>query len=369
MRSSLLFLVLAGCAADVSGPEPIPEQKDATPDAPVATDAGPPPTQQDAQADVQKATQPPLAGTLGVGTTVEATDDAPLRSGPSSSDTQDATIPTGSVASVVFTGAPKNGFYEVWFEGKVGWCSGAYLAIAKAPTSKTLSTTVVSAIIEPLGSGTDSAGHSYSDKNYWNFCAPGAATAALSTWSDDATTWPAGKFQEPYGPYQISTYWDDAHSRAYLMHIAEQVSPPSFSAAGLPSFSTYPTTGSSLGDIRDVLNWEASNHASAWSSFFYEKVSASVSSATLHSDVARDITGNHAVVVTVDTAYLPNWSRGLGHAIAIVGYDDSAGTYAYVDTCGKACNGSSQATNGGVWHVAQSKMHSAIAAFGSGYAR
>ena len=73
--------------------------------------------------------------------------------------------------------------------------------------------------------------------------------------------------------------------------------------------------------------------------------------------------------MTVDTGYLPNWSRALGHAIAIVGYDDSAGTYAYVDTCGKACNGSSQATNGGVWHVAQSKMHSAIAAFGAGYAR
>ena len=153
------------------------------------------------------------------------------------------------------------------------------------------------------------------------------------------------------------------------MHIAEQVSPPSFSAAGLPSFSTYPTTGSSLGDIRDVLNWEASNHATGWSAFFYEKISASVSAATLHADIARDVTGNHGVVVTVDTTYLPNWSRGLGHAIAIVGYDDSAGTYAYVDTCGKACNGSAQATNGGVWHVSQSKMHTAIAAFGAGYAR
>ncbi len=366
MRSAFLFLVLAGCAADVSAPQPS-EANDAGHDAQSANDAGTPP-EQDAQVDAPKTT-PPLTGTLDVGTTLDATADAPLRSGPSSSDASLDTIASGSFASVVFTGAPKNGFYEVWFEGKVGWTSGAYLEIAKAPSAKTLPTNVVSQIIEPLGSGVDSAGDSYSDKNYWNFCAPGAVTAALSSWSDNATTWAAGKFEEPYGPYRITTYWDDTHSRAYLMHIAEQVSPPTFSTAGLPSFSAYPTTGSATSDIRDVLNWEASSHASAWSAFFYEEISASASATTLHTDVARDITGNHAVVVTVDTTYLPNWSRGLGHAIAIVGYDDSAGTYAYVDTCGKACNGASQATNGGVWHVSQSKMHTAIAAFGSGYVR
>ena len=71
----------------------------------------------------------------------------------------------------------------------------------------------------------------------------------------------------------------------------------------------------------------------------------------------------------VDTAHLPNWSRSLGHSIAIVGYDDSADTYAYVDTCGARCNGSSQATNGGVWHISQSRLHTAITSFGVGYAR
>ncbi|HEX4419793.1 MAG TPA: hypothetical protein VH165_17890 [Kofleriaceae bacterium] len=127
-----------------------------------------------------------------------------------------------------------------------------------------------------------------------------------------------------------------------------QVKPPNFSSAGLPSFSTYPKTGSSLSDSRDALNWEASGHSSTWSTFFW---------------------GGHAVFADVDTAYLPNWSRSLGHSIAIVGYDDSAGTYAYVDTCGHRCNGSTQSTDGGVWHVSQSRMYQAIVALGAGYAR
>jgi len=149
-----------------------------------------------------------------------------------------------------------------------------------------------------------------------------------------------------------------------------QVKPPNFSSAGLPSFSTYPTTGSSLSDSRDALNGEASGHSSTWSTFFYQTVGASgLTSATLHHDVTRDIWGGHAVFADVDTAYLPNWSRSLGHSIAIVGYDDSAGTYAYVDTCGHRCNGSTQSTDGGVWHVSQSRMYQAIVALGAGYAR
>jgi hypothetical protein len=45
--------------------------------------------------------------------------------------------------------------------------------------------------------------------------------------------------------------------------------------AGLPSFSTYPTTGSRLSDSRDALNWEASGHSSTRSTFFYQTVGAS----------------------------------------------------------------------------------------------
>jgi hypothetical protein len=103
---------------------------------------------------------------------------------------------------------------------------------------------------------------------------------------------------------------------------------------------------------------------------FYQTVGAGgLTSATLHHDVTRDIWGGHAVFADVDTTYLPNWSRSLGHSIAIVSYDDSAGTYAYVDTCGHRCNGSTQSTDGGVWHVSQSRMYQAIVALGAGYAR
>lgn len=35
----------------------------------------------------------------------------------------------------------------------------------------------------------------------------------------------------------------------------------------------------------------------------------------------------------------------------------------------RSCNGASQATSGGVWHVSQSRMHTAITSFGAGYAR
>lgn len=349
MKNALLLglsiLVLSGCTNTVGEPQGADDSASAT-------------------------SQDALSTSVGIGATLATTDYLNLRSGPGTSYAVLEVIPVDGIVSVVNQAGPTNGFYNVLYKGKVGWSSGLYLKVPTPPAIRTLDTTVVAEIVEPRGSGSDALGHSYTDKNYWNFCAPGATTAALSFFGSHATSWPAGYFEEPYGPYRIKTYWDDAHSHAYLMHIAEQVQPPNFTTPGLPSFSTYPTTGSSLHDTRDVLNWEASNHASTWKTFFYEDVAGStVSATTLHNDVRRDVFGGHAVVADVNTAYLPNWSRSLGHAIAIVGYDDSAGTYAYVDTCGAACNGSSQATNGGVWHISQSRMHTAITSFGVGYAR
>jgi hypothetical protein len=315
-----------------------------------------------------------LSSSLTIGTTLQTTDYLNLRSGPSTSDAVIEVLAPGTRVSTVNRVSPSGGFYNILAGGHVGWSSGLYLEVAAPPAAHSLDTTVVRAIIEPLGSGTDDAGRSYTDRNYWNFCSPGAVTAALSYFNSHTTTWPAGYFKEPYGPHIDTTYWASKDSasvgRAYLMHIALQVKPPNFTTAGLPSFSSYPTTGSRLGDSRDVLNWEASGHASTWQTFFYQVVGAGgLTAATLHHDVTRDIWGGHAVFADVDTAYLPNWSRGLGHSIAIVGYDDTAGTYAYVDTCGARCNGSAQATNGGVWHVAQSRMHQAIVSLGAGYAR
>lgn len=143
-----------------------------------------------------------------------------------------------------------------------------------------------------------------------------------------------------------------------------QVKPPNFFSAGLPSLSTYPTTGSSLSDSRDALNWEASGHSSAWSTFCYLTVGASgLTSATLQHDVTRDIWG-HAVFrrgrhrVPAELVAQPRpldrdrrLRRQRGHA------------------CGHRCNGSTQSTDGGVWHVSHSRMYQAIVALGAGYAR
>lgn len=246
-----------------------------------------------------------------------------------------------------------------------------------------LDTSVVSRIVEPEGDGHDDASQSFTDKNYWNFCTPGAVTVALYYFvPGNVTGWPAGNFREPSNaPSSIpsaGTHWASSdkvngyqtYGRAYLMYLAEQVKPPSFAAPGMDAFTSYPTTGANLTDARDVLNWEASGHSSKYASFFYSIVSSKGLTATaLHGDVKKDIDGGHAVVAAVDTGYLPNWSRSLSHAITVVGYDDATSTYKYTDTCGVHCNGSSKSKNGGVWTVAQATLFDAIEADGAGYVK
>ena len=315
-----------------------------------------------------------ISGSVSIGTTLETTDNLNLRTGPSTSYSVIEVIPAGTPVSAVFHTSSSGGFYNIAVGRQIGWSSGLYLKVASPPAAHMLATSVVKEIVEPPGSGTDDHGRSYTDQNYWNFCGPGSVTAALSYFTTRVTTWPGDTFTEPYGPHQSTTYWTSSDSgavgRAYLMHIAMESKPPDFSRPGLAHFGTYPTTGASLSDSRDVLNWEGSAHDSRWSTFFYQVVPASgLSESTLHHDIKRDIWGGHAVLATVDTAYLPNWSRSLGHSITIVGYDDAAGTYAYVDTCGHRCNGSSQSTNGGIWHVSQSRLYHGILAHGAGYAR
>jgi hypothetical protein len=319
-----------------------------------------------------------LSSTLSIGSTLVTTDNLNLRTGPGTTYPVTLVIPAGARVSTVNRTTPANGFYNIIYGKTVGWSSGLYLAVASLPSAHSLDTSVVSKIVEPPGSGRDDQSAYYTDLSYWNFCVPGTVTAALSYFTSNVIQWPAGYFKEPYGPYITSTYWTSSDSvsgystvgRAYLMHIAMQSKPPSFSSPGLASFASYPSTGATLAGSRDVLNWEASGHASGWQNFFYQVVGASgLSAATLHGDIKRDIYGGHAVLTSVNTAYLPNWSRSLGHSIAVIGYDDSAGTYRYVDTCGARCNGSSQATNGGVWTISQSRLYSAIVSHGTGYVR
>ncbi len=52
--------------------------------------------------------------------------------------------------------------------------------------------------------------------------------------------------------------------------------------------------------------------------------------------------------------------------MAIIGYNDTAGTYTYLDTCGKRCNGSGSAKNGSINTISQHNMYLAIHSHGTG---
>jgi hypothetical protein len=144
------------------------------------------------------------------------------------------------------------------------------------------------------------------------------------------------------------------------MYLSEQVKPPTFSSKGVVNFTYYPTHGGTITDTRDVLNWEASNHSSNWAGYFYV-FAASPTEAQLHADIVADIRSFSApVVASVDTFYLPNWSKSLNHAITIIGFDDINGTYTFLDTCGHQCNGSANSTNGGIWNIDQHHLYQAV---------
>ncbi len=246
------------------------------------------------------------------------------------------------------------------------------------PISAYLDDTVTDHVVETEGDLYDDTHQPEADLNYWNFCTAGAATTALYYWKpNNVTNWPAGNFTEPYGPHKTTTYWRSSDTgtasdtsngyptkgRAYEMYLAEQVKPPSYATPGIVNFTYYVTHGETLSDTRDALNWEASGHCSTcWSTYFYV-VDKPASQAALHSDIASDIGGSgRAVVAFVDTGYLPNWSRSVSgwHAITIIGYDDSSGTYFYTDTCGHRCNTSSRSTNGGTWAIGQQVLFNAV---------
>ena len=127
---------------------------------------------------------------------------------------------------------------------------------ADAPTHLKLPTAVTSRIIEPEGHGLDDSSprRSYDDRNYWNFCAPGAATVAAYYFGGGPMAM-VGTFHEPYGPKVVSTHWHEAdtdangykaNARAYILYMAEAVQPPTFPRPGIDNFDEYPTRGGSV---------------------------------------------------------------------------------------------------------------------------
>jgi hypothetical protein len=276
-------------------------------------------------------------------------------------------------------------------------------------TARLLDTSWSRWIVEPPAFGKDVKGNTYSDLTYWNLCGPGASTVALYYWQrltgHPNVTGTAGYFLDPYvaagvawpskGPtfvspsgtaHRLGTYWTGsartngftAHGRGFIMYLAMAVKPAGWTSPGIDVFvsglgkALYPTRGSPPPDMEAALNWEASGHAADWADTYYATVHrwdptlARDLTAAVMLDVGRD---GVPVVVAADTFGLPNWQNGsktphTRHAIAIVGYDNTAKppTFTYLDTCGRSCNSRAGNQNGQVHVISQAQMVAALTA-------
>jgi hypothetical protein len=286
---------------------------------------------------------------------------------------------------------------------------------AALPAARALDTDWTRWIVEPWAYGSDAAGNSFSNLNYWNLCSAGATAATLWYWQqlvgfpdvsamaihavepyvEETGSWPSPGPSLPLDAAgaRLGTYWAGsdtvngftANGRGYLMYLATQVQPVTWTTSGMVAYSStsgdplYPTRGAGSRQIMTVLNWELSGQDERdWIGAWYTSVSradpqlARDLSVAVMLDVGRD---GVPVVAAVDTYNLPNWQAGastphIRHAIAIVGYDNTANppTYTYIDTCGSACNSRGGNRNGQLHVIPQSQMVAAIAeSLGSGF--
>lgn len=278
------------------------------------------------------------------------------------------------------------------------------------PALRTLDLSWTRWIVEPPGSGVDAKGNNYANLSYWNLCGPGSAAITLYYWQKLAggpnVTATSGYYLDPYlaagstwpvpgprlptsGGKVVGTYWAGsdtasgftAHARGFLMYLAMQVTPAGWTTPGIDIMvdgegkPRYPLLGATMADIKAALNWEASNHRVADSQDFYyasvgrwDPTLARDLQAAVMLDVGRD---GVPVVAGVDTFGLPNWQASdpsktphTRHAIAIVGYDNTANppTYTYLDTCGRACNNRGGNQNGQIHVISQDGLVQALTA-------
>jgi hypothetical protein len=216
----------------------------------------------------------------------------------------------------------------------------------------------------PLADASDDAGSAYWDPYYATLCGPGAVAVALSYWPTAPGQADRVSIADPLLAWAPSTSWSDRDAdgvyrgRGSIMRLAFQVRPPGWSQGGmLPQSYTQSGQkgGATLQVVRDALNWEASGErARAWQGYFY---TTQWNSAyydrrqypnnlyeALHADIVTDIALHRVpVIVEITAAYLPNWrdTNPVNHFVAITGYDDTTGTYTYLDTCKvyTGCNG------------------------------
>jgi hypothetical protein len=274
-------------------------------------------------------------------------------------------------------------------EGRVVIDSGGgvgVLALAPPPSeypqSAALDTSWSGLIQEPPRTGTDDHGAVYTDYNYALFCGAGTAAVVLYYWPaarTDVTT-RAGTYTEPVdlgSNRKASTYWaaedKGGYGRGMILFMAETEWPAPdrhvswWSQPGLMNWTASPPS-TNVENLVDTLNWEASGRSSL--GYFYVIVPAShLTAAALLDHVHADISMGVPVVIAARTSdgthALPHWSvkrtgSAVNHFITVVGYDDAAGTYRYMDTCGTTCNDENE--RGGVGEIGQADLYALILA-------
>ena len=263
------------------------------------------------------------------------------------------------------------------------------------PSAAWLDTTVVGNFEEPPVSGRDEAGRRYSDHNYWAFCGAGSARVVLffaghdPKWDADGN-WPLTAYREPASSgVRVTTYWRDGEpadkGRGYMLYLAEQVRPPSFTVPGVETFElTRHSNGATVktaymsNEVR-VLNWEASGWKSERGYFVAQRWK--VSAGTFYRELAQEIGADgYPALVAVMTAgvsrngtrwTLPNWvNHAIPHWIAVVGYDEN--NFYYVDTCWGSthCGYRDPPLTGahpGTWSVSKVTLYKAMQALRTGY--
>lgn len=187
----------------------------------------------------------------------------------------------------------------------------------------------------------------------FTLCGPGAADVTTDYWPLPANLANYAYVSDPLNPTQ-NTSWNGTdvdgttRMRGYMLHLAAQIEAPTWASPGMfmqSKFQSGETGGATLQVVRDAINWEASGeNPSDWAGYFYivtwnsSYSTESAMESSLHQAVVNDVYYNHVpVIVEISAKYpaLRNWPDGSGvnHFVTIVGYDDNAGTYLYVDTC------------------------------------
>ena len=274
-------------------------------------------------------------------------------------------------------------------EGRVAINSnGAVVILGQAPpaptypAAKSLNTSWTGLIQEPPRTGKDDRGVAYTDYNYTLWCGPGTAAVVLYYWpaSWSAVITKSGTFKEPVNVganRYASTYWGaespGGYGRGMIMYLAEVEWPTPdqglswWSQPGLMRWSDRPPS-TYVENLVDGINWEASGRSRL--DYFYVIVRASeLTAAALADHIHADINMSVPVVIAARTSdgtnALPYWSvkstrSAVNHFVTVVGYDDTAGTYAVMDTCGTACNDGS--VRAGVRNISQAALFALIQA-------